>query len=224
MIPPLTNHFDIVVCAPRTSKILSSLDKAIDHFIKVFVKNVAELSPLPFAKIRAELVLYGSYKTDGKECIYNSGFIDILNERHLIGEFISSTPCTGAEGEKLNCLEALTYSMLSDWDRDRHTRQIILFIADSDSYELGECKECEHYPISAPDFEGFLKLWSGKTPSSLLQSRKMLVMLAPPHYVFRRLIPSLDCLYDCFFDKNGNIDKYELEDLYRSVAIRLYGD
>ena len=224
MTPSLTNPVDIVICAPRTSKILSSLDKAIDHFIEVLAENIFHFSIYPIVKLRVELVLYGSYKTDGKECIYNSGFIDIFNERHLISEFISSTPCTGAEGEKLNCLEALTYSMLSDWDNDRRIRQIILFIADSDSYELGECKECEHYPISAPDFEGFLKLWSGITPSSLIQSRKILVMLAPLHHVFRRLYTSLDRINARFITENHSPTKNDLDDLCRWVAVRLYGD
>lgn len=202
----MTYGVDFVFCIDTGAGMKKLIDRS-SKLIPEFCRDMArymEGTGRPLSQMRARLIAFRNYLTDGEKAVMVTDFFDLPLEQDHFQAALRSLKAADGGDRPNDGMEALAYAIRSDWSRDTDRfRHVIVVLSNGPTHPLGFGKKSLNYPKGmANDFKELSAWWgSCQTPGFMNQSAKRLVLFTPYNSGWkmianawdRTLITSGDC-------------------------------
>lgn len=179
----VTYNVDIVMCIDCTW--------SMDNILSIVKRNALTFSDDLREKMKAKrknidglrvrLVAFRDYKADDEPMLV-SDFLDMPRQQEIFRDCVCCLEAVGGGDAPEDGLEALAYSIRSDWDHQgMKRRHIIVLWTDAPAHEIGHGKGSKRYPKNmARDFVALTEWWGDAVnPGYMNQEAKRLLLFAP---------------------------------------------
>lgn len=179
----ITYNVDIVMCIDCTwsmDPILSVVKQNALNFSQDLRKKMASKNK-NIDQLRVRLVAFRDYKADDEPMLVTD-FLLMPKQASIFNDCVSCLEAIGGGDDPEDGLEALAYSIRSDWDRQGiRRRHVIALWTDATPHELGHGRSSKLYPKNmAKSFAELTEWWGDvQQPGYMNQSAKRLLLFAP---------------------------------------------
>lgn len=192
----VTYNVDIVMCIDCTWSMDNILSIVKDHALSFYedVRNRMTAKRKCIDNLRVRLVAFRDYKADDEPMLITD-FLQMPMQADVFNDCVSCLEATGGGDEPEDGLEALAYSIRSDWDHQGiKRRHIIILWTDASAHELGFGKNSKLYPHNmAKDFSELSEWWGDtNAPAYMDQAAKRLLLFAPDVGAWRAISEGWD--------------------------------
>lgn len=215
----VTYNVDIVMCIDCTwsmDNILSIVkNNALNFSSDIREKMTAKRKNID--NLRVRLVAFRDYKADDEPMLVTD-FLNMPQQAEIFRDCVSCLEAVGGGDEPEDGLEALAYSIRSDWDHQgMKRRHIIILWTDAPAHELGFGSKSKQYPRNmASNFAELTEWWGDAVnPGHMNQEAKRLLLFAPDVGAWRTISESWDNVvhYPSEAGKGlGNVDYQQILD------------
>lgn len=217
---------DIVFCIDCSAGMadhLSSVRKLVKEAIRLFVWDFSRKNDSVKA-LRAKIIRFGNYESDGAEAILQSRFFDLqTDEEKQFDDFLNSLQAKGGIDGRSNGLEALFYAMTADWAACEDTdRQIIFLFSNADAAPMNPCGGHLSYPAHMVDEEGLLNTWMCVRPAfldrecfKLKERNKRMVLVAPEETIYETMMGNFNRCQFLPTSADARFADIDLQELFR---------
>ncbi len=180
----LSYNVDICLCIDKTGSMGPIIDTVRQNALNLYrdVLDSLENHGKHVGQFRVRVIWFGDYGAD-ETPILLTDFLKMPEQLSQYESFVNSVKPEGGGDVPEDGLEALAYSIRSDWVRTGwRKRHIIALFTDAPAHDLGFGKSSPLYPKSGmPENFGELSaMWGNKDyPGEMDNSAKRLLLFAP---------------------------------------------
>lgn len=176
---------DIVFCIDATGSMQGLIDKVKNNALSFYNDLIAGMNAKgkKADSIRVKVVAFRDYVADKNKAMLVTDFFNLPYDNERFEQCIRSIKASGGGDEPEDGLEALAYSIRSNWNKsDCKKRQVIVIWTDASTHDLGYGRTVENYPRNmAANFAELSEWWGdSQLPSDYIdENAKRLILFAP---------------------------------------------
>ena len=180
----ITYNVDMVFCIDATGSmggVIEMVKNNALHFYNDVVNAMAKKNKT-IDKLRVRIVAFRDYIADGNEAMLTTDFFTLPDQAAEFEGCVRSIEASGGGDDPEDGLEALAYSIRSDWNKEgMKKRQVIVVWTDAETHELGFGKAAPNYPSKMAQTFDELTSWWGDIQNNgyINQNAKRLLLFAP---------------------------------------------
>ena len=180
----ITYNVDMVFCIDATGSmggVIEMVKNNALHFYNDVVNAMAKKNKT-IDKLRVRIVAFRDYIADGNEAMLTTDFFTLPDQAAEFEGCVRSIEASGGGDDPEDGLEALAYSIRSDWNKEgMKKRQVIVVWTDAETHELGFGKAAANYPSKMAQTFDELTSWWGDIQNNgyINQNAKRLLLFAP---------------------------------------------
>lgn len=180
----ITYNVDMVFCIDATGSmggVIEMVKNNALHFYNDVVNAMAKKNKT-IDKLRVRIVAFRDYIADGNEAMLTTDFFTLPDQAAEFEGCVRSIEASGGGDDPEDGLEALAYSIRSDWNKEgMKKRQVIVVWTDAETHELGFGKSAPNYPSKMAQTFDELTSWWGDIQNNgyINQNAKRLLLFAP---------------------------------------------
>lgn len=180
----ITYNVDMVFCIDATGSmggVIEMVKNNALHFYNDVVNAMAKKNKT-IDKLRVRIVAFRDYIADGNQAMLTTDFFTLPEQAAEFEGCVRSIEASGGGDDPEDGLEALAYSIRSDWNKEgMKKRQVIVVWTDAETHELGFGKAAPNYPSKMAQTFDELTSWWGDIQNNgyINQNAKRLLLFAP---------------------------------------------
>ena len=180
----ITYSVDMVFCIDATGSMGGVIDMVKRNALNFYSDVVSAMGAKSktIDELRVKIVAFRDYKADGDEAMMVTDFFSLPAQTADFEKCVNSIEAFGGGDDPEDGLEALAYSIKSDWNTSgMKKRQVIVVWTDADTHELGFGSSEANYPRGmARDFGELTAWWGDVQNRGFIDPRaKRLLLFAP---------------------------------------------
>lgn len=180
----ITYNVDMVFCIDATGSMGNVIDMVKKNALNFYndVANAMADKNRTINSLRVRIVAFRDYLADGNEAMLTTDFFSLPEQAGEFEACIRSIEASGGGDDPEDGLEALGYSIRSNWNTEgMKKRQVIVVWTDAETHELGFGKAAPNYPSKMAQTFDELTSWWGDTQNNgyINQNAKRLLLFAP---------------------------------------------
>lgn len=178
-------NVDIVFCIDVTGSMGPILNLVKSKALSFYRDLTSEMSHKGknINQLRAKIVAFRDYGADDDNAMLVTDFFDLEKNSDQFKRVINSLEPVGGGDEPEDALEALAFSMKSDWTREGDKRRHLIVVwSDASTHPIGATRSSLFYPKNmVKTFEELTNLWDGGLGNGGLMddNAKRLLIFAP---------------------------------------------
>ncbi len=180
----ITYNVDMVFCIDATGSMGGVIDMVKNNALHFYtdVVNAMAAKNKTIDKLRVRIVAFRDYIADGNEAMLTTDFFSLPEQAADFEACVRSIEASGGGDDPEDGLEALGYSIRSDWNTEgMKKRQVIVVWTDAETHEIGFGKSAPNYPSKMAQTFDELTSWWGDVQNNgyINQNAKRLLLFAP---------------------------------------------
>lgn len=193
----LTYSVDMVFCIDATGSmggVIDMVKRNALNFYNDVVTAMAEKKKT-IDELRVKIVAFRDYKADGEDAMMVTDFFSLPASTPDFEKCVHSIEAFGGGDDPEDGLEALAYSIKSDWNTaGMKKRQVIVVWTDADTHELGFGSTEPNYPNGmARDFSELTAWWGDVQNKGYVDPlAKRLLLFAPSSHYWNTISDTWD--------------------------------
>lgn len=180
----ITYNVDMVFCIDCTGSMDNVIDIVKKNALNFYqdVMTVMEKKQKHIDQLRVRVVAFRDYLADGENAMLVTDFFHLPSQAADFEECVSSLEADGGGDDPEDGLEALAYSIKSNWTKEgMKKRQVIVVWSDEATHDLGFGSASPYYPRGMAENMRELSAWWGdrQQPGYMDNNAKRLLLFTP---------------------------------------------
>ena len=219
----LTYAVDLVFCIDVTlsmEPLLDTVKKKALSFYDDF-QRVMSAKRKRVQRLRVKIVAFRDYYYDREAAMLYTNFFELPEQAEDFEFCVNGIEADGGGDDPEDGLEALAFSMKSDWNMDAQKRRHVIVVwSDDGTHALGFGKSASNYPKNMPkNFDELTEMWGSKSrPGIMDESSKRLLLFTPNKDWWTTIRDNWNNVIQYESEAGAGIGDYDYEQILNAIS------